>query len=193
MADRTRRAVDAAGATAYVANGFDGLLYEMRPLDMAAAFGKIDAVKVLLAAGADLEGKRKRNSPPRPIPPRGYTPLTAAAMANQQEMAEFLLSRGADIEAASAPGVTALSAAAARGNKEMCGLLLVHGAKLNGKPGVSRCLPPGEIPRPSNSCWNAGPKWMPRRRESPLLNIMAGFSRTRMSSMEGDKRSCWPP
>src|SRR6266404_9835886 len=73
------------------------------------------------------------------------TPLIAAARENRTEMAEFLLSKGADVDARDDDGYTALFYAAYNFGSEdangatipMVKLFLVHGAKVNviGKDG----------------------------------------------------------
>lgn len=58
----------------------------------------------------------------------GCTPLHAAAVSGRTELAEMLLSRSADANAADAHGRTPLHHAAARGSTACCELLVAHGA-----------------------------------------------------------------
>lgn len=124
------------GAPVDRASGTIGWFNGCTPLHFAAESGKIEAAKALLAAGASIEGAaHDSGSTARPAK-ASRTPLLAAVRENQREMVEFLLDRGADIEAASSPYVTALSLAAEEGHVELCKLLVKRGAKLTGKPGT---------------------------------------------------------
>lgn len=61
------------------------------------------------------------------------TPLHYAVVSNtsSKEVVEFLISKGADINAKNREGATPLDKAAAAGNREMFLLLLKHGAEVN--------------------------------------------------------------
>ena len=89
-------------------------------LHLAAHFGHVAIVEVLLAAGADVHarsGNRLAN-----------TALHAAAAGGYIEVIAILLRHGADVNARQHGGFTALHAAAQDGEVAMVRLLLDHGA-----------------------------------------------------------------
>jgi cytohesin len=105
------------------------------PLHVAAAHGKLAAVRVLLDRGADpnsgvdVKGGATRagaNSPP------GRTPLFDAVGKGHADVAKLLLERGARPDLASPGGGTALHVAAAAGEK-CVRVLLDHGAKADAR------------------------------------------------------------
>lgn len=86
---------------------------------MQAAFrGHVDAVKQLLAYGAEVNQD-------------GWTALIYAAAQNRLEVARLLIARGARVDAQSGSGVSALMMAAREGHLAMVLLLMEHGADLN--------------------------------------------------------------
>jgi ankyrin repeat protein len=90
------------------------------PLMMAAAFGSVDAVQLLIAAGADV--KAVSNS--------GVTALHWAT--GDARKVHLLLERGADVHARSSLGRTPLIvAASSSGTAEVVALLLANGADVN--------------------------------------------------------------
>src|SRR5688572_3527046 len=90
------------------------------PLMVAAAFGSADAVRTLIASGADV---RAANS-------AGLTALHLAA--DNHAKARMLLDAGADVNAASQAGRTPLIVAAATSQStEVVQLLLSRGAVIN--------------------------------------------------------------
>lgn len=95
----------------------------------AAAQGNVQAVKRHLAAGAEINGAFVA----RGIPASGATPLHLAVLSNQREMARFLVSRGADINARAKDqhGGTPLHWAAALGRIDMTRQLVESGADVN--------------------------------------------------------------
>lgn len=93
------------------------------PLGLAAFFGHVDAVKVLLANGAavDVTDKsRFRN-----------TALDAAVAANRTDVVRILLDAGANVNVRDASRYTPLHKAADNGNIEIVRLLLDRGADVS--------------------------------------------------------------
>jgi len=84
----------------------------------AAARGKLDVVRRLLAEGADVNESGKGRS----------TPLHRAARSGQVESASLLLDAGADVEATDGKGWTPLQWAAYGGHSAVVQLLLEQGA-----------------------------------------------------------------
>ncbi|MGA8672807.1 MAG: ankyrin repeat domain-containing protein, partial [Terracidiphilus sp.] len=80
---------------------------------------------VLLSENPDLVFSKGGN---------GDTPLLDAATHNHKDVAEFLLTRRADIGAKNNWGCTALSVAADSDYKDMVELLLANKADVNAKP-----------------------------------------------------------
>ena len=119
----------------------------MTPLLVAASTaGSIDIVRFLLAKGADLKGGGASvEEPPAAVPAEkqgmpqqrksaaggDFTPLLAAAIANDLDMVRLFVERGVDVNAATAKGDTALQYAAGAGNLAMVKLLLAKGADVN--------------------------------------------------------------
>jgi ankyrin repeat protein len=87
---------------------------------VAARVGNIEAVKQHLAAGADVNAMNRG----------GVTPLLMAADKGHKEIAELLISKGADVRRGY---VTPLHRAAYHGHKEIVELLIVAGADVNVK------------------------------------------------------------
>lgn len=90
-------------------------------LHRAAEKGLIDFVKVMLAAGADINA--------RTFPERGYTPLYMAADGNQPDMVKFLLANKADPTLRCDADWTALNRAERNNNKEIVGILMAAEGK----------------------------------------------------------------
>lgn len=82
-------------------------------LEWAAAYGHLEAIEVLLKAGADVEEKNRY----------GYTPLMAAVVMKQPEAAQLLLSAGASVGTLTPDGLNLLQVAEANGDVAMQKLL----------------------------------------------------------------------
>jgi ankyrin repeat protein len=131
------------------ARGTSGL----SPLTMATAFGSLEAVKLLLDAGAEATPAVSGALTPLHVgwrdmttarllldhgakadvkTSRGRTPLLLAAGGNgRTDVLSLLIEKGADVNAADTTGVTPLIAAASAGNTAAAKLLLGHGADPN--------------------------------------------------------------
>jgi ankyrin repeat protein len=88
------------------------------PLHTAAALGSVKIAKLLIDAGADLEGIGIGQS----------HPLHAAARNNRAVVAAYLIQRGAQVDSRDGQGLTPLLVAAADGNAEVVEALLDGGA-----------------------------------------------------------------
>ncbi|AMV28371.1 Ankyrin repeats (3 copies) [Gemmata sp. SH-PL17] len=86
-------------------------------LDGAAFKGSVPLAKLLVAAGADVNGASET----------GKTPLMLAALTGRTEMVEYLLCAGAKPDAADTAGNTPLSLARTQGAKDV--VKLVEGAR----------------------------------------------------------------
>jgi uncharacterized protein len=87
---------------------------------LAAFFGQLDAVELLLASGAETDGRGT-----------GWmtgTPLHSAASSGNVAIVRTLLAAGADPTARQSGGGTALHAAAQNGDPQMAEMLLAAGA-----------------------------------------------------------------
>ena len=116
-----------------VKNGEIALKF-LTPLHMAAPYGKPEAIKALLDAGADANAKDVR----------GMTPLMLAVSSENQDVrvAKLLLSRGAQVNVKSSIGETALDWANKFGNPQVIAALKKAGAT---------CGEPGTAPKPSGT------------------------------------------
>jgi ankyrin repeat protein len=92
------------------------------PLMAAARTGKVDAVKVLLARGADVNAKETL---------KGQTGLMWAVAERHLTVAKTLIEHGANVKARSNNGATPLLFAAREGDLALARLLLAQGADVN--------------------------------------------------------------
>lgn len=90
------------------------------PLGLAAFFRQRDALRLLLARGAEVN-RASRNS-------QRVAPLHSAIAGGDEGIVADLLARGADVEARQDLGFTPLHNAAAEGNETIIRLLLDRGA-----------------------------------------------------------------
>jgi len=92
---------------------------EGTPLIRAVEAGDLEAVEILLAAGAPVDGRCHCGG--------GETPLWTAVLSGHDQIVELLLSAGAEVNATSFAGSTPLHAAAQR-TPRLISLLLAAGA-----------------------------------------------------------------
>ncbi|NOX55854.1 MAG: hypothetical protein GXP27_15710 [Planctomycetes bacterium] len=97
----------------------------------AASQGNLEAIKRHLAAGADINARFVAPG----IPASGATPLHLAVLADQREVARYLIQHGADLNAKARDehGGTPLHWAAALGRFEMARILIEAGADVNAR------------------------------------------------------------
>ncbi|RYP15748.1 hypothetical protein DL765_005523 [Monosporascus sp. GIB2] len=112
-----------------------GFHYAARtPIQYAAELGNLDAVKLLLGHGADVNEPASHDW--------GRTALQAAAAykSGDSNMVEFLIAKGAAVNAEPAMicGITALQGAAISGNIKIATMLLGHGADVNAEPALEK-------------------------------------------------------
>ncbi len=94
-----------------------------QPLGLACFFGHVEAARLLVEAGAEV------NSPSRNA--QKVMPLHSAAASRSLEIARLLLEADADPNARQNDGFTPLQEAAHNGQIEMANLLLKHGAVID--------------------------------------------------------------
>jgi ankyrin repeat protein len=107
-------------ARGWSTDGFTALHY-------AAFFGSAEAVRALVAAGADLEARSTNQE----FAPEA-TPLHSAVAAGRMDNAEVLLEAGANPNARQHGGFTPLMEAEQRGDLDLAELLIRHGAFAGG-------------------------------------------------------------
>ena len=89
-------------------------------LDWAARTGRIDAIRELIRAGADLNG--------RDHGPNGWTPLLHAVHKGELGSVRALIAAGADVNRQNPRGITPLMLASSQGEAEVVDELLAAGA-----------------------------------------------------------------
>ncbi len=97
-------------------------------LGLAAYYGRVDIMELLIDAGADIEARNMR----------GETPLFHSIAGGHTEAVKFLLERDADIYATDNDRRTALFEATERNNHEILNVLLAAGADVNVKDNNGR-------------------------------------------------------
>ena len=93
-----------------------------QPLGLAAYFGKIEAVKYLLKAGAEVNSPSKNSL--------GVTPLQSAVAGSHLEITRLLLEAGASPNVRERGGYTPLHTAAYNGDVEIVRSLIFGGANV---------------------------------------------------------------
>ena len=111
---------DSELAKARSPDGFTALHY-------AAFFGSPEAVRALVAAGADVEARSTNEE----FAPEA-TPLHSAVAAGRMDNAQALLEEGADPNVRQHGGFTPLMQAEQRGDLDLAELLIRHGANAGG-------------------------------------------------------------
>ena len=134
------------------------------PLMLAAAFGSDEAVRVLIAAGADVKASSNAGltalhlaaddvakarmlldagAGVNAATQLGRTPLIVAAAANHSgNVVRLFLARGADVNRADSGGITALNAAANVDNGDAADLLLARGASPHAEAQIPQASTP---------------------------------------------------
>jgi len=94
-------------------------------IHLAVCAGDLVKVKSLVEEGADVDTRAKGSG--------GHTPLFAALFAGHNDVAKFLIAKGADVNAKDMAGVTALHYMCEHGKRSMAELLIAEGADVNAK------------------------------------------------------------
>jgi uncharacterized protein len=118
--DRVKALLDAnpEQANAVAADGF-------QPLGLAAFFGQVEVVRLLLWRGAAVDSPSRN--------PMRVMPLHSAAAHRHLEICRLLLEHGAPVNAVQADDFTPLHEAAQNGQVELVSLLLDYGADVNAR------------------------------------------------------------
>lgn len=127
---------DLAGVRAEVESGvsLEETDYRRRtPLQLAAEQGRMEIVRYLVSAGADIDA-------PTPERTGEVTPLRYAISNGDIEMVNFLISAGADVNKANSQGWTPLMTAARSGNTDIIDILLEAGADLHARTDTGRTV-----------------------------------------------------
>jgi ankyrin repeat protein len=83
----------------------------VQPLHSAAALGDVEACRLLIAAGADVNARQAGE----------HTPLHEAALTGSSALVELLLAAGADTAATNSDGSNARAFATANGHAAIAG------------------------------------------------------------------------
>ena len=100
------------------------------PIHDAAEEGDLAGVQAELDKGADVNAKSNH------VSNKGWSPLYFASRNGHKEVAELLLSNGADVNAKNDRGSTPLLASVQRGRKEIAELLIANGADVKDTNGT---------------------------------------------------------
>jgi ankyrin repeat protein len=106
------------------------MTYEQRQyvFDSAASTGNLTTMRVMYALGVDVDGSD------------GFPPIVGAASAGQNQAVEYLLDRGANINARRRGGWTPLMTASNFGRTKTVKLLISHNADINAERGDETAL-----------------------------------------------------
>ncbi|KAJ5710568.1 ankyrin repeat-containing domain protein [Penicillium malachiteum] len=104
------------------------------PLQAAVKSGNITMARMLLRAGANIDGRPRKRY--------GWTPVQLCAAAGNQRLIEILMRKGGDINAPAGEffGRTALQAAASHSDVSVLSFLIEEGADPNGLPADQKGL-----------------------------------------------------
>jgi len=110
-------------------------------LHQAAADGDIEQVKSLISKGGDVNAKSGKGWPypaawsvfydQSQKPEEGWTPLHTAAWYGRKDVAEVLITKGANVNDTDVSGQTPLHLAANYGSRDLTELLIAKGANVN--------------------------------------------------------------
>jgi len=98
---------------------FQDVTFQATMLATASCFGYLEIVKLLIEAGADVDQKERTS---------GSTALIGAAENDHTAVLEFLITKGADMNAVDAGGRTALMHACENGKIDSIETLIRYGA-----------------------------------------------------------------
>jgi ankyrin repeat protein len=98
--------------------------YRLLPLYIAVAQNNLEMVKFLVGKGAKVDPEMAPNS--------DSTILSAACEGGNEEIVEYLISKGVDVNRATGTGFSPLWKAAAKGKSSICEKLLKKGADAKG-------------------------------------------------------------
>ena len=120
VSDVTRSDVEALARYTKEELECESLEYSHTPMTMAATMGSTAVLSRLLEKGVKIDGK-----------PGTYSPLLVALMEDKAEAAEFLIRRGANINAVTYDGISYLSLAVVAGRLAAVRQLLAAGATIS--------------------------------------------------------------
>ena len=92
---------------------------QLPPLHMAAQTGLLVEVKQLIIGGHDVNQRDEKY---------GFTPLHQAVFFGHQDIVEYLIAHGADVDAKNSAGSSPLYLAKGKGHQSIVELLTQHGA-----------------------------------------------------------------